>query len=59
VANVFAAGCYLIEMIFMQYERKEETFMSRSLKKGPYVSEKLLKKIVDMNNAGEKKVIRS
>jgi small subunit ribosomal protein S19 len=46
-------------MIFMQYERKEETFMSRSLKKGPYVSEKLLKKIVDMNNAGEKKVIRT
>ena len=33
--------------------------MSRSLKKGPYVNEKLLKKIVDMNNTGEKKVLRT
>lgn len=33
--------------------------MSRSLKKGPYVNEKLLKKVVDMNNAGEKKVVKT
>mgnify|MGYP001000191560 FL=1 len=33
--------------------------MSRSVKKGPYISESLLKKIVEMNNAGEKKVIKT
>lgn len=33
--------------------------MSRSLKKGPYVDPKLLKKIEAMNQKGEKKVIRT
>jgi len=33
--------------------------MSRSLKKGPYISPKLLKKIEAMNDSGEKKVIRT
>jgi len=33
--------------------------MSRSLKKGPYVNPKLLKKIEEMNEKGEKKVIRT
>jgi small subunit ribosomal protein S19 len=33
--------------------------MSRSLKKGPYISPKLLKKIEEMNQRGEKKVIRT
>ncbi len=33
--------------------------MSRSLKKGPFVSPKLLKKIETMNAQGEKKVIRT
>jgi small subunit ribosomal protein S19 len=33
--------------------------MSRSLKKGPYIAPKLLKKIEDMNAQGEKKVIRT
>jgi small subunit ribosomal protein S19 len=33
--------------------------MSRSLKKGPFVAPKLLKKIEDMNQKGEKKVIRT
>jgi len=33
--------------------------MSRSLKKGPYISPKLLKKIEAMNVSGEKKVIRT
>ena len=33
--------------------------MSRSTKKGPYVDEKLLKKITKMNDAAEKKVIRT
>jgi small subunit ribosomal protein S19 len=33
--------------------------MSRSLKKGPYVSPKLLRKIERMNDKGEKKVIRT
>jgi len=33
--------------------------MSRSLKKGPYIAPKLLKKIEDMNERSEKKVIRT
>lgn len=33
--------------------------MSRSLKKGPFVQESLLKKIVDMNKKGEKKVLKT
>ena len=33
--------------------------MPRSLKKGPYVDEKLLKKIEKMNESGKKKVIKT
>jgi small subunit ribosomal protein S19 len=33
--------------------------MSRSLKKGPFIAPKLLKKVEDMNQKGEKKVIRT
>ena len=33
--------------------------MSRSVKKGPYVEERLLKRIIDMNNAGEKRVVKT
>ena len=33
--------------------------MSRSIKKGPYVNEKLLKKVVDMNERKEKKVLKT
>ena len=33
--------------------------MSRSLKKGPFVDPKLLTRIEDMNEKGEKKVIRT
>lgn len=33
--------------------------MARSLKKGPYVDPKLLKKIMAMNEANEKKVIKT
>jgi len=33
--------------------------MSRSLKKGPFVSAKLMKKIEAMNQKGDKKVIRT
>lgn len=33
--------------------------MTRSLKKGPYVQPKLLKKVEAMNAAGEKRVIRT
>lgn len=33
--------------------------MGRSLKKGPYVAEKLLAKINEMNEKGEKKVIKT
>ncbi|MDW7652350.1 MAG: 30S ribosomal protein S19 [Bacillota bacterium] len=33
--------------------------MSRSLKKGPYIEEKLLKKIQQMNEKNEKKVIKT
>ena len=33
--------------------------MSRSLKKGPFVDAKLLKKVEDMNRGGTKRVIRT
>jgi small subunit ribosomal protein S19 len=33
--------------------------MGRSLKKGPYCAEKLLKKIEEMNKKGEKRVIKT
>ena len=33
--------------------------MGRSLKKGPYIDPKLLKKIEAMNDRGEKKVLRT
>lgn len=33
--------------------------MSRSLKKGPFVAPKLLKKIEEMNRAGQKRVLRT
>ena len=33
--------------------------MSRSVKKGPYVEERLLKRIEDMNNSGDKKVVKT
>jgi small subunit ribosomal protein S19 len=33
--------------------------MSRSLKKGPFIEPKLLKKIEEMNQRGEKKVVRT
>lgn len=33
--------------------------MSRSLKKGPYVNPKLLKKVEDMNRSGQKRVLRT
>ena len=33
--------------------------MGRSLKKGPFIQEVLLKRIMDMNKAGEKKVIKT
>tara|TARA_B100001250_G_scaffold411154_1_gene439171 strand:- start:1052 stop:1318 length:267 start_codon:yes stop_codon:yes gene_type:complete len=33
--------------------------MSRSLKKGPFVDQKLLKKINNMNDSGKKKVIKT
>lgn len=32
--------------------------MSRSTKKGPYVDEKLLKKVLKMNETGEKTVVK-
>jgi len=33
--------------------------MSRSIKKGPYISENLLKKINEMVSSGEKKVVKT
>lgn len=33
--------------------------MGRSLKKGPFVDERLMKRINDMNNVGEKKVVKT
>ena len=33
--------------------------MSRSIKKGPYVEERLLKRVVEMNESGQKKVLKT
>jgi len=33
--------------------------MSRSVKKGPYIDEKLLKKISTMNRGGDKRVVKT
>ena len=33
--------------------------MGRSLKKGPFVEERLMKRIVEMNESGEKRVIKT
>ena len=33
--------------------------MSRSVKKGPFIQEKLLKRVQDMNKNGEKKVLKT
>ncbi len=33
--------------------------MGRSIKKGPYVDPKLLKRIIEMNKTGEKRVIKT
>jgi small subunit ribosomal protein S19 len=33
--------------------------MSRSVKKGPYIDEKLLKKIAAMNRVGDKRVVKT
>ena len=33
--------------------------MSRSVKKGPFIQERLLKRVQDMNKAGEKKVLKT
>jgi small subunit ribosomal protein S19 len=33
--------------------------MGRSVKKGPFVDPKLLKRIIEMNEAGEKRVLRT
>ena len=33
--------------------------MPRSLKKGPFVDEKLLKKVAEMNESGKKKVLKT
>ena len=33
--------------------------MSRSIKKGPYVEEALYKRVVQMNEAGEKKAVKT
>ena len=33
--------------------------MSRSIKKGPFVSERLLARIIEMNNTGKKSVVKT
>jgi len=33
--------------------------LSRSAKKGPFVDERLMRRIVEMNNAGQKKMIKT
>ena len=42
-----------------KYSERRNLFMSRSIKKGPYVQEVLLKRVMAMNEAGEKKVLKT
>ena len=37
----------------------EETIMGRSLHKGPFVDDHLMKKVADLNEKNEKKVVRT
>ncbi|MBZ4663294.1 MAG: rpsS [Caloramator sp.] len=39
--------------------REARINMGRSLKKGPFVEERLFKRILEMNKSGEKKVIKT
>ncbi|EDU39041.1 ribosomal protein S19 [Clostridium sporogenes ATCC 15579] len=39
--------------------RREANIVSRSVKKGPYIQEVLLKRINEMNKNGEKKVLKT
>ena len=48
-----ASSKYIIE------RRKKIIVMARSLKKGPYIHYKLLKKINDMDSSGKKSVIKT
>lgn len=41
------------------HSERDDTVMGRSVKKGPFVVPKLLKKVQDMNKTGEKKVVRT
>ena len=38
---------------------KEDSTVSRSVKKGPYVEPKLLKRIIELNEKNEKKVLKT
>jgi small subunit ribosomal protein S19 len=42
-----------------KYSERGGKPMSRSIKKGPYVQEVLLKRVIAMNEAGEKKVLKT
>src|SRR5260370_26967659 len=42
-----------------QVYREEAQQMSRSLKKGPFVDAKLMKRVVAMNSGGRKEVLRT
>ncbi|MCG2803529.1 MAG: ribosomal protein S19 family protein, partial [Cellulomonas sp.] len=33
--------------------------MARSIKKGPFIDDHLMKKVVDMNDKGEKRVVKT
>jgi small subunit ribosomal protein S19 len=33
--------------------------MSRSIKKGPYIDKKLYKKVIELNNKNDKKIIKT
>lgn len=63
VSQTFVHICYAkvydTADIVLGQRLKQEHFMSRSIKKGPFVQEVLLKRVQAMNEAGEKKVLKT
>ena len=49
----------LFEAMLISFMKGGNIIVSRSIKKGPFVQEVLLKKIEEMNKNGEKKVIKT
>jgi small subunit ribosomal protein S19 len=57
IYNIFLIKKYLYKIKIKNYINKK--IMSRSLKKGPFVAEHLLKKVQQLNKKNDKKVVQT